>query len=110
MADSFGGRFTHTPASRRRPGDRGIGIVDLGDGQPFNVAITVVSVEPNDAVLADRLERTRKPDEPSTERGHRGDSEGEPHDPRAGPHYPGSRSLLESLGRVRKGSEKTPGT
>ena len=34
MSESFWGRLTKTPASELSPGDQGIGLMDLGDGQP----------------------------------------------------------------------------
>jgi len=43
-------RLTPTPASRLQPGD-------LGDGQPFGVAVTVLAVEPGGVVVRDNLGR-----------------------------------------------------
>ena len=49
----FISKLAKTPASELSPGDRGIGIVDTGDGQPFGVAVTVLTVEQGVAVVQD---------------------------------------------------------
>lgn len=60
MAEGFRGRLAPTPASRLQPGDPGVGVVDMGDGRPFGVAVTVLEVEPDGAVVADHLGRLFK--------------------------------------------------
>ena len=60
MGESLVSRLTKTPASELQPGDRGIGIVDLGDGQPFGVAVTVEAVELDRAVVRDASGRLFK--------------------------------------------------
>lgn len=57
MTEPLYSRLTPTPASRLQPGDLGIGLVDLGDGQPFGVAVTVLAVEPGGVVVRDNLGR-----------------------------------------------------
>lgn len=40
-------------ASRLKPGNRGIGVIDLGDGQPFPLPVTVQLVTQEGAVVRD---------------------------------------------------------
>ena len=58
MGESLINRLTKTPASELSPGDRGIGLVDLGDGLPFGVAVTVLHVEQGVATVQDVGGRT----------------------------------------------------
>ena len=58
MSESFYSRLAKTPATELSPGDQGIGLMDLGDGLPFGVAVTVLHVEHEVAVVKDRLGRT----------------------------------------------------
>ena len=42
-----------TPAAELSPGDQGIGIMDMGDGQPFGMVVTVLHVEQGVATVQD---------------------------------------------------------
>ena len=57
MGDPFGS-LVKTPAQELSPGERGIGLVDLGDGEPFGVAVTVLHVEQDLATVQDVEGRT----------------------------------------------------
>ena len=58
MGESLVSHLTKTPASELSPGDRGIGVVDLGNGQPFGVAVTVLHVKQDIATVQDVGGRT----------------------------------------------------
>jgi len=53
MSEPLYERYTRTPANRLRPGDQGIGIIDLGDGEPFPIPVTVQHTDPNGATVID---------------------------------------------------------
>ena len=57
MSEPFGS-LVKTPAQELSPGDRGIGLVDLGDGEPFGMAVTVLHVEQDLATVQDERGRT----------------------------------------------------
>ena len=53
MSESLIQRLIRTPATRLRQGDQGIGIIDLGDGEPFPIPVTVMSANPTGAIVMD---------------------------------------------------------